>query len=470
MRFAFICRVAVLAVLAIWCQVHQAAAQPVPAPSFDCARAANPDEKIICADPLLRQADHDLAVAYRAARAASADAAHRAMLKNDEHEWILQRNGECKITRFTVLTKADRPGFSDCLLDQYAERIADLGQMKLHPLADPASISSPIRRSFLAASPAPPLPADVTLTTFQLPAGARIAALAWRADGALLVLDVAAGGGGALYGWRPGDVMKLADVPDAGAFSRLCPLADGVVALIALDRATDGLVSATGVFSTGLPAAAASACGGSASVLMAAGADGAVLNLGPSRLGIFPVPRFLTLTTPAGRREIAPPVRIDSRYHLAAVYAPFAGVFTVSPADDAAMLDYATVRRWSKTDCLAYWTVDPKAASAAKGCIPFGPYETVVPVPLLTKTSTYFSADGFGLYRLSAAGVQPVLAGNFGPAAVSPDGCRIAMDVQAGGAGQAGPAVQLAGSGTVTVLTVCPLATSATTANSPAAP
>lgn len=459
MRFALICRLVLPAGLVVLLaasgkpQTASAATQPLPGPSFDCARAANPDEKIICADTLLRQADHDLAAAYHAARAASADPAHRAMLKNDEHEWILRRNSECKITRFTVLTKSDKPGLADCLLDEYAERIADLGQMKLHPQADPASISSPIRRSFLAATQAPPLPADVTLSTFQLPNAGQIGALAWRADGTLVVLGVAVDGGGTLYGWKPGNVQALGLVPDAVVFSQLCPLPDGGVALRSTDGTAAGLVNPAGQFSTG-PAAA---CGPTGSELTATSPDGDVLNLGPARTGIMPSPRFITLTTAAGTQQVSPPIRIDSRFHLAAIYAPFAGVFILGPADDPAMLDYAAVRRWSKTDCLAFWTIDPKTAAAARGCIPFGPYESAVPVPLLAKTSTYFSAGGFGLYRLAPGGVQPVLSGNFGPAAVSPDGCRIAMNVQGSGgvSGRAGPVVQLGGSGTVTVLNVC---------------
>jgi hypothetical protein len=164
----------------------------------------------------------------------------------------------------------------------------------------------------------------------------------------------------------------------------------------------------------------------------------------------------VTLTTAAGTTEVTPPIRIDSRFHLTASYAAFANAFVVSPADDPAVLDYATVRRWSKTNCLAYWIVSPKGAAAGPACIPFGPYETAVPVPLLARPAVYVAAAGLGLYRIENGAAQPVIAGNFQQPAVSPDGCSIALLVQGTGSvpPPGGEAVQFA-SGTVTVLSVC---------------
>jgi len=459
MSFSSFCRcVSVLClVLALtgYCFQARAAASGAPSAgpnaSFDCSKAATADERIICSDPLLRQADLDLASAYRAARGASKDPAHRAMLKNDEHQWILRRNNECSITKYTVITDGNRPGFVDCLLDQYGERIADLQQMKLHPKVDPATISSPIRRSFSSAAKPAALPADISLSTFQIPGGGQAAALSWLPDGTLVILGAGTAGDGKIYTWRNGNLGSLAKLPDTAAGAGLCSAPGGTMAL---------------------PGANSPQCAAAKDEIAVSGPDGATLNLGPARTGMTPAPRFVTLTNSAGVVQVTPPIRIDSRYHFTARYVPLQGVFVVSQVRDSGVLDYAAVRRWSKTDCLAYWTVSPNTAAATRNCIPFGPYEAAVPLPLLTKNAVYFAAAGYGLYRIAAAGVQPVLSGNFAQPVVSPDGCSIALEVQggSGAAAQGAPVVQLGGSGIVTVLSVCGAAANAVAGNLPAAP
>ncbi len=182
----------------------------MPSASFDCTKAQGVDEKIICSDPLLRGADASLHSAYISARAVSRDPAHKASLKSDEHSWILRRNSECGITRYTVVTSSNRPAYVDCMLDEYDERIADLHQMSLHPGIDPAAISLPIRRSFLAGAAQGQFPSDISLATFQIPGGHLITALAWRSDGTLVILGTTASGDGVLYGWRNGSVTALA--------------------------------------------------------------------------------------------------------------------------------------------------------------------------------------------------------------------------------------------------------------------
>jgi hypothetical protein len=420
---------------------------------------------------LLRQADLDLAAAYRAARAASKDRGHRAMLKNDEHQWILRRNNECAITKYTVVTDGNRPGFVDCLLDQYAERINDLQQMKLHPKVDPAAISSPIRRSFLAASKTAALPTDISLSPFQIPASGDATALAWLPDGTLVVLGIAPAGDAAIYAWRAGNVRGLAKLPAAAGAAGLCTLPDGTIAVLGANTAVIRIVSQSGQVSESAPSDSVG-CGSGGTENTASGPDGTTLDLGPLQTGITPKPRFVTLATPGGVTQVTPPIRIDSRYHLAASYAPFLSAFVVSPAVKSEVLDYAAVRRWSKTDCLAYWTVSSKTAVASRGCIPFGPYEAAVPLPLPTKNAVYFSAAGFGLYRIGGGGVQPVLSGNFAQPAVSPDGCSIALAVQggSGAAAQGAALVQLGGSGVVTVLSVCRPPASGVPGNLPASP
>ncbi len=405
------------------------AAETMPPAGFDCGKASSGDERIICGDPLLRQADHGLLDAYHAARLASKTPAHRAMLKDDEHSWILRRNNECQITKYTVVTNANRPGFVDCLLDQYAERIADLQQMALHPTESPTAISSPIRRSFLAPQAPVVLPTDILLANFKLPSGVGAMAVAWRPDNTLVTVGSETNGSVALFNWHQGVLRKINDLPKAIGITTFCAVAN---------------------------VSGASLCGTDGADIAVSDSAGDTLHLGPLQTGITPNPRFVTLVTPAGTQVVAPPIRIDSRFHLTGTYAPFAGEFVISKANDPAILDYPTVRRWSKSNCLAYWTVSPKDAAATQACIPFGPYETAVPVPLVTKSAVYVSAAGFGLYRIHGNAAQPVIAGSFLQATVSPDGCSIALLVQnaAGAPSPGGEAAQL-GSGTVTVLSVC---------------
>ncbi len=47
------------------------AAAPAAAASFDCGKASSPDEKAVCADPLLSELDSRMGKAYKAARAGS---------------------------------------------------------------------------------------------------------------------------------------------------------------------------------------------------------------------------------------------------------------------------------------------------------------------------------------------------------------------------------------------------------------
>ncbi|HTH73139.1 MAG TPA: lysozyme inhibitor LprI family protein [Trinickia sp.] len=79
------------------------------AASFDCAKAASPTEKTICATPALSRLDSDLAAAWKAAIAQSHDAA---ALKNAQRQWLRLRDacGEDKA----------------CVSDRYHERLAAL--------------------------------------------------------------------------------------------------------------------------------------------------------------------------------------------------------------------------------------------------------------------------------------------------------------------------------------------------------
>lgn len=77
---------------------------------FDCAKAANPTERAICADPVLRGMDRELTAAWTRARTASSD---RNALDADQRGWLRQRNQDCG---------AD----TTCLRGRYTLRIAAL--------------------------------------------------------------------------------------------------------------------------------------------------------------------------------------------------------------------------------------------------------------------------------------------------------------------------------------------------------
>lgn len=79
------------------------------AASFDCAKAASPSEKTICATPELSNLDSQLAVAWKNAVATSPNAA---ALKSAQLQWLRQRNA-CGQD-------------AACLGDRYKERIAAL--------------------------------------------------------------------------------------------------------------------------------------------------------------------------------------------------------------------------------------------------------------------------------------------------------------------------------------------------------
>jgi uncharacterized protein len=93
------------------------------AASFDCAKASNKIERMICASARASQLDSDMADAYRAASAAASD---RETLKIAQRHWLAQRDQcqdeTCLISvyeqRITALSMsappADEPEKDDC--------------------------------------------------------------------------------------------------------------------------------------------------------------------------------------------------------------------------------------------------------------------------------------------------------------------------------------------------------------------
>ena len=94
-----------------------AAAAPAPVEtgpitaSFDCAKAASAQEKLVCGDRELARLDVDLIAAYRKAREAAADPK---ALQADQLQWL-------KSSRNACVDKA-------CLVDAYKARLAQLSR------------------------------------------------------------------------------------------------------------------------------------------------------------------------------------------------------------------------------------------------------------------------------------------------------------------------------------------------------
>ncbi len=83
-------------------------------PSFDCAAAANPNERSICAEPVLAELDRELAMAFaRRLRVAS----DRGALRAAQRVWLQRRDAAC----------ADQVGplLSACLIGIYRLRVAE---------------------------------------------------------------------------------------------------------------------------------------------------------------------------------------------------------------------------------------------------------------------------------------------------------------------------------------------------------
>lgn len=96
------------------------AAWAVPAlaagPSFDCAKAATIDERLICASPELSGIDADLAEAVRIAARA------RVGVLPAQRQWVSERNRRCGLSLGPDETKLDRDAATLCLYRAYEDR------------------------------------------------------------------------------------------------------------------------------------------------------------------------------------------------------------------------------------------------------------------------------------------------------------------------------------------------------------
>lgn len=73
-----------------------AAAPAATAASFDCAKAGTPTEKAICKDPAVSKLDEQVAVAFKAAQGLWSAGNWSTFIRNEQREWLKDRNGICK--------------------------------------------------------------------------------------------------------------------------------------------------------------------------------------------------------------------------------------------------------------------------------------------------------------------------------------------------------------------------------------
>jgi uncharacterized protein len=88
------------------------------AASFDCAKATQPAERLICADSALSALDEAMAVEYSRARAAVSEDG-RKQLRDNQRSWL-------KYTAGTCARPAALPTALQCMRDAYQERLTTL--------------------------------------------------------------------------------------------------------------------------------------------------------------------------------------------------------------------------------------------------------------------------------------------------------------------------------------------------------
>jgi uncharacterized protein len=94
-------------------------------PSFDCSKASNAVEIVVCSNPRLSEFDQEMADIYKSAMANATDTD---ALKAQQRNWIRARNKEC----------GPKSDVVKCLEASYQERIG-----QLRPLAEAYSIGGP---------------------------------------------------------------------------------------------------------------------------------------------------------------------------------------------------------------------------------------------------------------------------------------------------------------------------------------
>jgi uncharacterized protein len=89
------------------------------AASFDCAKATQPAERLICADSALSALDEAMAAEYSRARAAVSEDG-RKQLRDNQRSWLKYTAGTC------ARPTAALPMALQCMRDTYQERLTTL--------------------------------------------------------------------------------------------------------------------------------------------------------------------------------------------------------------------------------------------------------------------------------------------------------------------------------------------------------
>lgn len=135
--------IAVLAYVAVWDGQHSNA----QGASFDCSKASNIVETLICADPNLSRLDDRTATAYAAARAR---ASNPPQLLQEQRAWMVRRN-QCPTAQ--------------CVALSYNQRIMELGGGTDAPDAAPAATAAAAPGTPIGQIDSPSAPQQTTRTT-----------------------------------------------------------------------------------------------------------------------------------------------------------------------------------------------------------------------------------------------------------------------------------------------------------------
>ena len=118
------------------------------AASFDCARAARPQEKLVCSDPVLSKLDEQMAASYWAARGLLSEPGRSALLAG-QRSWLRYWPRDCSSARGALVFDADAV---KCATARYEKRIEALkvdtafdGRFKVYNVAAYAARWTPSR-------------------------------------------------------------------------------------------------------------------------------------------------------------------------------------------------------------------------------------------------------------------------------------------------------------------------------------
>ena len=94
-------------------------------PSFDCAKAGTPVDKLICADSTLAAPDRELAARYEKLRGELSPDSF-ATVRQSQIAWLKRARADCAPGRKTEDGPLSREDAASCLVDQYGDRNAAL--------------------------------------------------------------------------------------------------------------------------------------------------------------------------------------------------------------------------------------------------------------------------------------------------------------------------------------------------------